>query len=102
DPDDCLAYLLALRADADIVGVSIVGGNVPEPQAWLVAQSLITKIPLWRGGIECGAPTIIALADALRQAPITVMALGPLTNIATFINCHPTLVDQIDEIIFVG
>ena len=44
-----------------------------------------------------------ALCDAARKLDrITIVTLGPLTNIATMIVLHPDVVDHIDEIVMMG
>jgi inosine-uridine nucleoside N-ribohydrolase len=43
-----------------------------------------------------------ALAAALRERPLTYVALGPLTNLATFQALHPELTPRIKRVIFVG
>ena len=40
-----------------------------------------------------------ALAQALETKRLTLVALGPATNIATFVLLHPELVPRIDQII---
>ena len=42
------------------------------------------------------------LATAARQRKLTYIALGPLTNLATFLQLHPRLADRIERVIFVG
>jgi inosine-uridine nucleoside N-ribohydrolase len=43
-----------------------------------------------------------ALATAARQQKLTYIALGPLTNLATFLQLHPRLAHRIERVIFVG
>ena len=43
-----------------------------------------------------------ALAAALRQRRLTYIALGPLTNLATFLSQYPELAGRIERVIFVG
>jgi pyrimidine-specific ribonucleoside hydrolase len=43
-----------------------------------------------------------ALAAALEKQKITYIALGPLTNLATFLQLHPRLAHRIERVIFVG
>jgi pyrimidine-specific ribonucleoside hydrolase len=43
-----------------------------------------------------------ALAAALRKETLTYVALGPLTNLATFLRLHPALADRIERVIFLG
>ena len=45
-----------------------------------------------------------ALADAIQRNPgrITILALGPLTNVAMFLRLHPDLETSIKRIVFMG
>lgn len=42
------------------------------------------------------------MADALSQEKLTIVAIGPLTNIATLIKEHPELIKNIDELVLMG
>lgn len=108
DPDDCFA-LLALSADTtlEIVGISTVFGNAAIERTTAVTEELVRTIA-WRGQ---SAPPVYsgssrrldpgtdappraahrALRDALAAGPLTVLALGPLTNIAATLDGHPEL-----------
>ena len=43
-----------------------------------------------------------ALATALEKESVTYIALGPLTNLATFLRLHPKSARRIERVIFVG
>ena len=43
-----------------------------------------------------------ALASILQKQKVTYIALGPLTNLATFLRLHPKLAHRIERVIFVG
>jgi uridine nucleosidase len=47
-----------------------------------------------------GAPAIEAIAVAV--AKVTVVASGPLTNIALFVSVYSHLLDAIERIVFMG
>jgi len=56
-----------------------------------------------------GCPAIAAIAAAIGQtwnagagAKVTVVASGPLTNIALFVTVYPHLLDAIERIVFMG
>jgi inosine-uridine nucleoside N-ribohydrolase len=56
------------------------------------------------GAVELGTESEAsrALAAALRSAPLTVLALGPATNVATVLKRHPELASRIDRIVAVA
>jgi inosine-uridine nucleoside N-ribohydrolase len=108
DPDDCFA-LLAVSADTtlEIVGISTVFGNAAIERTTAVTEELVRAIA-WRGQasppVYAGSPRGLdsnsdvpsraahrALRDALAAGPLTVLALGPLTNIAAALDGHPEL-----------
>ncbi|NQV93502.1 nucleoside hydrolase [Candidatus Kaiserbacteria bacterium] len=102
DPDDCLAYILARRAKMNIVGISTTKGNASESDTWKIAQTLVgDDIPLYRGRGGCQSNAVRALKKAA-QKPLKIMALGPLTNIAALLQCHPEAAQHITEVVFVG
>ena len=113
DVDDGYALLQALRSsELEVVGISTVFGNAPRPIGDRIIRELLTlagmpDIPVHSGASkaeELERPTSAsrALARELRKRPLTILALGPLTNIATVLASNPELTDQIDEIVFVG
>lgn len=113
DPDDCLAVLLLARSDrAEIAGISTVFGNAALDETDRVARDLVDEmrsaglgdIPVFRGleGRAGGpAPAHGALADALQQGPLTLVALGPLTNIVATLQGRPDLRHQVIRLVAV-
>lgn len=112
DPDDCLALLDLARTGIDLVGVSTVFGNAGIEVTDPTARDLATRLsasghPL--PGIVRGAATAsdgsseasVALAEALLETPLTILALGPLTNIAAALRAHPSLVGRVEHVIAV-
>lgn len=94
DVDDGLALLQALGSpELEVVGISTVFGNTDLERAHAIAGELLDlagrdDVPLYRGAAgpgELGKPTAAscALAAALARTPMDVLALGPLTNVAT-------------------
>lgn len=97
DVDDGLAmlYLLALPDEFDVVGVTAVHGNASLAKTYPKALEVVEvsgreDIPVLSGASSrklLGAKTAASefLAGAVRSNPgeITVLALGPLTNVAT-------------------
>ncbi len=108
--DDAVALLMALRESdkVDMVGVSIVtnvdyGHDVAlKLMKWYAPDR---KIPVYKGsndlndvGTENDATR--AMAAALRKEKLTIVAIGPGTNVATVLKNHPELASQIEEITF--
>jgi inosine-uridine nucleoside N-ribohydrolase len=95
DPDDCLALLLLARTpDVQVAGISSVFGNAPVNVTHRTARDLVEQ--LRAGGATWpdprrGAPNATddprrtdaaaALRRALEAGPLTILALGPLTNL---------------------
>lgn len=119
DPDDCWALLAALRSPRlAIRGISTVFGNLSGERTYAVAQQVLHRftssersiepVPLYPGASRAGAPEWVdtpassALGRALAAQPLTILALGPLTNIATVLQRHPELASRIERIILVG
>jgi inosine-uridine nucleoside N-ribohydrolase len=102
DPDDCLALVLAQRAAVPLVGISTTRGNGSATLAFTLAQELSAGVPVWRGDGACDSPLIQAFRQATLHEPVTVLAMGPLTNIASILRCDTTLKERISEIVFVG
>ncbi|PCJ68687.1 MAG: hypothetical protein COA62_12620 [Rhodobiaceae bacterium] len=112
DPDDCfaLAYLLG-RDDLDIVGVSTVFGNAPLEETDRITRLVLaleqdsTKppIPVYRGAAAAGAvaasPASRALVAALESGPLTILALGPLTNLQAVFEPRPTLATRVTQLV---
>ncbi len=118
DPDDCLALLLLLRTDeVQVAGVSSVFGNAELAETDATLRTLLDQVhaggahtpAAWRGcavaldDSPCPAdtPAVQALARALQEAPLTVLALGPLTNLAALLDTRPDLARRIVRVVAV-
>lgn len=115
--DDAYALVLAFHSpELRIAGISTSYGNAPLGQTTREAQELarrfgapanITAARVFRGAgsaAERGRPSEAseALVTALRKESVTYIALGPLTNLATFLQLHPKSARRIDRVIFLG
>ncbi len=108
--DDAVALLMALQHPdkVELVGISTI---TYADYAYDVAQKMLRwynrtgrSIPVYRGsdkaqdvGVETDGSR--AIADALRREKLPILAIGPVTNVATVVQNHPELVAQIEEVV---
>jgi len=108
--DDAITLMMALQLPdkVDIAGISTV---TYVDYGYDVAQKLLKwynrsgrTIPVYRGsdsgrdtGVENDATR--ALAEALRREKLAILAIGPVTNVATVVKNHPELAKQIEEVV---
>lgn len=100
DVDDGLALLLLLAdSSIQIEGISFVHGvnyaqKVTEKMlGWYAPER---NIPLFKGadkstGFGLRTPAVDAIIAALEKGPITILALGPMTNVGTALQLRPDL-----------
>lgn len=108
--DDAITLMMTLkqRDKVQIVGISLITyvdyayGITEKMLKWYAPE---LKIPIYKGsntctdlGVENEATK--ALAAALKKEKLTILALGPATNVATVLKNHPELASQIEEIVF--
>jgi purine nucleosidase len=115
DPDDCLAiWYLMRQVDVAIAGISTVFGNAPLKTTDAVTREVMARlepargfVPVYRGAgaplLEAGAGTDAerALIAALAGGELTVVALGPLTNVAAALQARPDLHEKVQKIVVV-
>jgi purine nucleosidase len=101
DPDDCLALaLLAQARDFEVVGISTVAGNAPLEAVERTTRELAGRLsPTLR--VYGGAQAQRAITNALEEGPLTVVALGPLTNVAAALDARPDLRERVARIVAV-
>jgi pyrimidine-specific ribonucleoside hydrolase len=113
EPDDGLALLQALHSEElEVRGVSVVFGNSPLETGFPIAREIARRfgpkeLGVYRGaasGAELGAETDAsrALASALLREKLTVLALGPVTNVATVLKNHPELAGRMSRVVAVA
>ena len=109
DVDDCIALLMAARSPRlALRGVGAVFGNAPQARTHEIARGVLgdrADIPVHPGAARAGdgdTPASRALIAALRRERLTVLALGPLTNVAAALRRHPELAARIDALIVVA
>jgi uridine nucleosidase len=89
------------RHDAEIHGedgLRGVEGLPPADSDWVRARIASDNRP----AIEAIAAAISQTWNAGEGAKVTVVASGPLTNIALFVSVYPHLLDAIERIVFMG
>jgi len=113
DVDDGLMLIQAFHSpEVRIRGVSVVFGNAPLEQGLPIAQDLVRRfgpagLEVFGGAASAqqlgdDTPAVAAMAAALNERPLTVLAVGPLTNIGTLIQRHPELSGRIERLIVVA
>ncbi len=115
DVDDGYAVLQLLNTNTiKIVGMSTVFGNTSIENAFNIGnyinEEFITqKIPVYKGAGEpinlenvVTNDAIEALANALKKEPMTILAIGPATNIGLLLLKYPELKSQITEVVLVA
>lgn len=114
DVDDGLALVQAFHSpELDIRGVSVVFGNAPLDRGLPIARRLAHDFGPKGVNVFAGAAAATdrshetdasrALAAALRAGPpLTILALGPVTNVATVLTKHPDLSSRITRVIAVA
>jgi pyrimidine-specific ribonucleoside hydrolase len=117
DVDDCWAILYAIKSNRlDIRGLSSVYGNVSLNDAHRTASTFLQRmasegmdVPKLHKGSEGSINESSADTDAtsalyteLKKRKMTILALGPLTNIAILIQTHPEITRNISGIVAIA
>ncbi|MCG8591268.1 MAG: nucleoside hydrolase [Proteobacteria bacterium] len=113
DVDDGLALIQAFHSpELRVRGVSAVFGNAPLTLTYPIGCDVVSRFGPANLAVHAGATcadelgwetdAVRALARALGQAPLVIIALGPVTNVASAVECHPELVDRIESIVMVA
>ena len=102
DPDDCLALALLARArDFEIVGISTVAGNAPLEAVERTTRELAARLSADLGRTLPVHAGHQGLEAALEKGPLTIVALGPLTNVAAVLDARPDLRPRVARIVAV-
>ena len=111
--DDGFALLQAFHSpELKIRGVSVVFGNAPYEQAWPMGQEIVRRfapkdVKIFSGAAKASqlgeeTDAVRAMAAALLKEKLIILALGPVTNVASLLKLHPELHKNILEIIVVA
>lgn len=107
DIDDAIAISALFAAKVPVLGVSSVYGNTGQSQSFKNTQNLLKSLgykgPCFKGANDpLDSDNSASVAISQISQPFTLLALGPLTNIAWAIQKNPEIKQWIKEIVFVG
>lgn len=115
DVDDGYAVLQLIKAEnVEICGISAVFGNTIIENAYSLSQYMSrefaeNQIPVFKGAGEAidlrnvqSNEAVEALARALKEQPMTIMAIGPATNVGLLLLKYPELKERIVEVVLVA
>lgn len=115
DVDDGFALVQLLLADeVEVVGVSTVFGNTNLERAYALGLEIRDQfaspgLKVFKGAAQAidlakveSNEAVEALAAHLQQERITIMAIGPATNIGLLLLLFPELAGQIESIVLVA
>lgn len=115
DVDDALAILLMLSSrDVDVLGLTINFGNTSLENAYEKAKEVLAaagrkNIPVLKGaknkkdyGRETEASRFIALTLKKYPDEVSVLAIAPLTNIATVMQNNPDAMRRVKKLVIMG
>ena len=111
--DDGLALIQAFHSpELAIHGISVVFGNTELEKAVPITREVTRRfgpdgIGVWAGAsgaAQLGEETeaVRELAAALRERVLTILALGPVTNVASLVKLHPGLTGRIRSVVMVA
>ncbi len=111
DIDDAVALIQAFHSDElDVVGVSTVFGNSSLSDTDRIGREVVHRfgpkgLPVHTGASAAGehdTPAVAALSAALDREPLTLLVLGPGTNVAGVLSRRPELASRVVEVVAVA
>lgn len=113
DPGHALALLQAYGSERlRVRGVSVTFGNVPLVRGFPAAKELMERLDTgllrpWRGASspeERAAPTEATelLEEALSKEVLTIVAVGPVTTLASVLLRQPDMAGRIERVVLVA
>jgi pyrimidine-specific ribonucleoside hydrolase len=111
--DDGLALIQAFHSsELQIRGVSVVFGNTSLEKAVPIAREIVGRFGPPGLAVHSGAASAEdfgqetdaarAMAAALGERRMTILALGPVTNVGTLVKSRPELQERIEAIVMVA
>lgn len=110
EPDDGVAMVQAFHSpELEVMGVSVVFGNAPVDRGYPIAREIAARYGPPGLGVHRGSaapspdptPASRALIAALEAGPLTVLALGPATNVAAALRERPDLAERVESVVLV-
>jgi len=113
DVDDGLALIQSFHSpEIEVQGVSAVFGNAPLEKTFPIAREVVQRFgpagcPVVAGAssaadLDGETEAVRALAAALAAGPLSLIAIGPLTNVGSLVLRHPRLIPNIRRIVMVA
>ena len=115
DVDDAYAIAHLIKApQIQLMGISTVFGNTDINQATLLAHEIVEnfcpdQIPVCKGlgaSLEISkvsaTDAVLGMRDALRRNRMTIMAIGPASNLGNLLLLFPEIAVQIDAVVLVA
>jgi pyrimidine-specific ribonucleoside hydrolase len=113
--DDAFAIAQLLKApNIEVSGISAVFGNTLIDNSYPLCQEMTEKfadykIPVYKGAAEAlnlskvqTNEAVEALAKVLKKQKLSILAIGPATNIGILLLKYPELKNQIEEVVLVA
>ena len=111
--DDGVMMLQAFHSpELELRGVSVVHGNTELENGLPVALDLVTRfgppgLEVFEGAAVASqlgqsTPAVEAMARALEERPMTILAVGPVTNIGSLLQRYPELHERIESLVVVA
>jgi pyrimidine-specific ribonucleoside hydrolase len=101
--DDALAITLALaRPELQVLGITTVGGNATLANTTRNALRILALLGRTDVPVAAGSPDPLVRPLETAPAPVTLVPVGPLTNIARLLRTYPGIADKIGHISLMG
>ncbi|NCN26976.1 nucleoside hydrolase [bacterium] len=113
DVDDGLVIVEALNnTSIEVLGIGVVQGNSRVENGMKSAQQILSKIdkevPLWLGAADSVSVSnfetnqaVEEMAKILATRRVKILAIGPLSNVATLVQRYPKVIPNIEELVVV-
>lgn len=115
DVDDAFAIAQLIKAESvNIAGISAVFGNTSIENSFPLCRKMSAEfsnntIPVYKGAARAlelnsiqSNDAVEALAEALHRKKLSILAIGPATNIGILLLKYPELKSQIEEVVLVA